>query len=118
MSKQATGAANAPVRIEAFSFGDDVSVIDGQRAWGYFEGVWRNTQWYEPPVPFVGLAKSYRMSPHHQSSINLKMNLLKKHFVPSRWMSAKVHERAVLDLLHGAGLFAAACHEKRQHRRQ
>ena len=106
MSEQATAeAAKVPVTIEAFSFGEDVSVINGQNAWGYFEGIWRNAQWYEPPVSFVGLAKSYRMSPHHQSAIKLKINLLKKHFIPSRWMDAETHERAVLDLLQMGNLF-------------
>lgn len=105
MSEQATGAAKAPLRIETFSFGDDISVLDGQRAWGYFEGVWRNADWYEPPVPFVGLAKSYRMSPHHQSAIKFKVNQLKRHFIPSRWMDAVTHERAVLDLLQMGNLF-------------
>lgn len=105
MSEQATGTAKAPVRIETFTFGDDVSVIDGQRAWGYFEGIWRNADWYEPPVPFVGLAKSYRMSPHHQSAIKFKVNQLKRHFIPSRWMDAVTHERAVLDLLQMGNLF-------------
>ena len=92
-------------RIESFSFGDDVSVLDGQSAWAYFEGMWRNGDWYEPPVPFAGLAKSYRMSPHHQSAIKLKVNLATAHFEPSRWMDAKTYERAVLDLLQMGNLF-------------
>ncbi len=88
-----------------FSFGDDVSILDGQSTWGYFDGVWANAQWYEPPVTFMGLAKSYRMSPHHQSAIKLKVNLLKKHFIPSRWMTAAEHERAVLDFVQMGNLF-------------
>lgn len=103
--QQAEGNAAVPATMDMFTFGDDISVIDGQNAWGYFEGVWRNSQWYEPPVPFVGLAKSYRMSPHHQSAIKLKINLMKRHFVPSRWMSAATHERALLDLLQMGNLF-------------
>jgi PBSX family phage portal protein len=91
--------------ITAFSFGDDTSVLDGQSLWGYFEGAWINDRWYEPPVPFRGLARSYRMSPHHQSAIKLKINLLKRHFIPSRWMDAATHERAVLDYLQMGNLF-------------
>jgi PBSX family phage portal protein len=104
--QQAEGqsAANGP-SIMAFSFGDDVSVIDGQSLWGLFEGAWINDRWYEPPVPFRGLARSYRMSPHHQSAIKLKINLLDRHFVPSRWMDAATHKRAVLDFLQMGNLF-------------
>ena len=50
-----TGAAGEQA-FETFSFGDDISVIDGQSLWGYFDGTWRNGHWYEPPVPFIGLA--------------------------------------------------------------
>lgn len=95
----------APAGIEAFTFGDDVSVVDGRSLWEYFDGAWINADWYEPPVPFVGLAKCYRMSPHHQSAIKLKVNLLKKHFVPSRWMDGATHERAALDFLQMGNLF-------------
>lgn len=106
MSEQQLSVPGArPANVEVFSFGDDVGVLDGQSLWGFFEGAWICGQWYEPPVPFHGLAKSYRMSPHHQSAIKLKVNLLKKHFVPSRWMDAAMHERAVLDYLQMGNLF-------------
>ncbi len=104
MSEQEMKSGGAG-HVEVFSFGDDVGVLDGPSLWGYFEGMWRNGNWYEPPVPFLGLAKSYRMSPHHQSAIKLKVNLLKRHFVPSRWMDAATHERAVLDYLQMGNLF-------------
>lgn len=92
--------------IEAFTFGDDVSVLDGRDAWGYFEGVYQNGDWYEPPVPMRGLAKAFRMSPHHQSAITFKVNQLRRHFVPSRWMDAETHAALVLDLLQMGNLFA------------
>ncbi len=104
-SSQLAVQSDGSTSIEAFTFGDDVSVIDGQNLWGYFEGAWICGQWYEPPVPFRGLAKSYRMSPHHQSAIKLKLNLLKRHFVPSRWMDAATHERAALDFLQMGNCF-------------
>lgn len=91
--------SGAPLTIEAFTFGDDVSVIDGRSAWGYFEGMWRNGDWYEPPIPMLALAKSFKAAAYHQSAIMLKLNLLRRHFVPSRWMDATTHDRLVLDLL-------------------
>lgn len=99
-------AAAENVTIEAFTFGEDVSVIDGRSAWGYFEGLWRNADWYEPPVPFLALAKSFRMSPHHESAIRLKIKLLRRHFVPTRWMDTDTHDRLVLDYLQMGNLFA------------
>lgn len=110
MSEQATlpAAIDAGATIDTFSFGDDVSVVDGRSAWGYFEGLWRNGDWYEPPVPFLALAKSFRMSPHHESAIRLKINMLRRHFVPSRWMDARTHERLVLDYLQMGNFFAEA----------
>lgn len=90
--------------IQVFSFGDAESIL-ASGAWDYFEGIYRNGDWYEPPVPMAGLAKSYRMSPHHQSAIKFKVNQLKRHFVPSRWMDAATHERAALDFLQMGNLY-------------
>lgn len=97
-----------PAHIDTFSFGEDVSVIDGRAAWSYFEGIWRSGQWYEPPVPFLGLAKAYRMAAHHQSAIGLKLNLLRRHFIPSRFMDADTHDRLALDYLQMGNCFAEA----------
>ena len=82
MTEQALVVADAAgsATIETFAFGEDVSVIDGREAWGYFDGLWRNGDWYEPPVSFQGLAKAYLLSAHHQSAIGLKLNLLRRHF--------------------------------------
>lgn len=93
-------------QIEAFTFGDDVGVLDGRDLWGYFEGVYQNGDWYEPPVPMRGLAKAYRMSPHHQSAIVFKVNQLRRHFVPSRWLDAETHSGLLLDLLQMGNCYA------------
>lgn len=98
--------SDAPMSIEAFTFGDATSVIDGRDLWGYFEGLWRNADWYEPPVPMRGLAKAYRMSPHHQSAITLKVNQLKRHFIPSRWLDMATFEWLALDFLQMGNLYA------------
>jgi PBSX family phage portal protein len=92
--------------VQAFTFGDDVSVLGGRELWGAFEGVYSNADWWEPPVPMVALAKSYRMSPHHQAAVKLKVNLLKRHFKPTRWLSAEAHERLALDLIQMGNFYA------------
>lgn len=105
-SEQVPAVAQMPgTAIEAFTFGDDVSVLDGRDLWGYFEGVYQVGQWYEPPVPMRGLAKAFRMSPHHQSAITFKVNQLRRHFIPTRWMDAETHAALVLDLLQMGNLF-------------
>lgn len=103
--QQLTAETASEGAFDTFSFGDDISVIDGQSLWGYFDGTWRNGHWYEPPVPFTGLARSYRMAVHHQSALKLKINLLQEHFIPSRWMDEATHGRAVLDWLQMGNLF-------------
>lgn len=98
--------ANLPATIESFSFGDDVSVLDGREAWGYFEGVYENGDWYEPPVPMRALAKSFRMNPQHQSAVIFKLQQLERHFIPSRWLDAVNHRALALDLLQMGNLYA------------
>lgn len=94
------------LQIEAFTFGDDVSVLDGRETWGYFEGVYQNGDWYEPPVPMRGLAKAYRMAAAHQSAIAFKVQQLGLYFEPTRWMSAQTHEVLALDLLQMGNCYA------------
>lgn len=94
--------------IEAFSFGDATSVIDvsGRDLWSYFEGVTRNADWFEPPLPPLALAKSFEMSPAHQSALVFKLQQLTALFEPSRWMDEQTHEALALDLLQMGNLFA------------
>lgn len=106
MTEQSSLPAVDGGTIQAFSFGDDVSVLNGRDLWGYFDGVYRNADWWEPPVPMVALAKSYRMSPHHQSAVKFKVNQLTRHFKPSRWLSVEAHERMALDLVQMGNFYA------------
>lgn len=86
-----------------FSFGEPEAVLDRRELFDLFETV-HNGRWYEPPVPFATLAKTYRMAPHHQSAVLLKRNQLVKHFVPSRWLSRAEFSRWALDwIMFGNG---------------
>lgn len=93
------------VLMETFAFGDSVSTVTGRDLWGYFEGMWRNGDYYEPPLPFTGLAKSFRMAPHHESAVRFKVNQLNRHFIPSKWMDAETHHRIALDLIQMGNIF-------------
>lgn len=90
---------NAPAkRIEAFTFGDPVPVLDGRDLLDYIEA-WRNGKWYEPPVSLDGLAKSFRSTPHHSSAIQVKCNILTSMFKPHRLMSRETFGAFALDFL-------------------
>ncbi len=56
---------------EAFSFGDPVPVLDRRELLDYVECI-QMDRWYEPPVSFDGLARTFRAAVHHSSPIAVK----------------------------------------------
>lgn len=83
---------------EAFSFGDPMPVLDGHEMMDYIE-CWRNGRWYEPPINFNGLAKSFRAGVHHSSAIYFKRNVLTSTFIPHKYLSSDAFSRWALDFL-------------------
>ena len=95
--KKEAAAAQSAGAIEAFSFGDPVpvsSLPDVFGTWAYVNG-----EWYESPIPFTLLAKSYRATAYHGSAIQLKRNILARAFVPSPMLSRSEFAAWVLDFL-------------------
>ena len=92
---QQEGGAQA---IEAFTFGDPTPVLDQREILDYIE-CWTNGRWYEPPVSFEGLAKSFRASVHHSTAIYVKRNILASTFVPHKKLSRADFSRFALDYL-------------------
>lgn len=90
--------AQQPARLEAFSFGDPVPVMDGRDMLDYVE-CWMNGRWYEPPVSLDGLARAFRASTHHSSAIYFKRNLLASTFVPHRLLDRATFGAFALDYL-------------------
>ena len=85
-------------RAEAFSFGDPVPVMD--RFDFLYTGVWMgNNEWYEPPVDFPALSKSYRATAHHGSALQVKRNILMKTFIPHPKLSRQDFAQLALDYL-------------------
>ncbi|MCC5811306.1 MAG: phage portal protein [Ectothiorhodospiraceae bacterium] len=85
-------------RAEAFSFGDPTPVLD--RFDFLYTGVWYATnEWYEPPVDYPAISKSYRATAHHGSAIQVKRNILVKTFVPHRLLSRRSFAALALDHL-------------------
>ena len=94
-------------RVEAFTFGDPVSVLDSREIFDCFE-CWRVGDWYEPPVDLAGLAKSFTASVHHSSAILFKVNILTSTFKPSAILSREDFKRLALDHLTFGNCYAEA----------
>lgn len=84
--------------MEAFSFGDPVPVMDGRELMDYAE-TWLNGKWYEPPMSWEGLAKSFRSSTHHSSALYFKRNVLASTFIPHKLLSRATFSKWALDFL-------------------
>ncbi|WCM29179.1 phage portal protein [Sphingomonas sp. QA11] len=101
-AEAATGAivasASGSNAIQAFSFGDPEPVLNRREIMDLIE-CQHNGRWYEPPISLDGLARAFRVSPHHSSAIILKRNLLASAFEPTHWLSRKAFGAMVQDYL-------------------
>ncbi|SST02786.1 phage-related portal vertex protein (GPQ-like) [Acinetobacter baumannii] len=84
--------------VEAFTFGEPVSVLDSREIYDYLECV-RMENWYEPPINFNGLSKAFRAAPHHSSAIYVKRNILTSTFKPHRLLDRQTFDSFSLDFL-------------------
>jgi PBSX family phage portal protein len=100
-----------PAKVEAFTFGEPVPVLDGRDILDCSE-CWLNGRWYEPPISFTGLAKASRASTHHSSALFFKRNMLAKSFIPHRLLSREAFGVFALDFL----VFGNAYLERRRSR--
>ncbi|WP_311781302.1 MULTISPECIES: phage portal protein [Pantoea] len=107
VQQQMAGGAAA----EAFTFGDPVPVLDRRELLDYVECV-INDRWYEPPVSFDGLARTFRAAVHHSSPLNVKRNILTSSFIPHKLLSQQAFSRFVQDYL----VFGNTYLEKRTNR--
>lgn len=96
--EQATAVLAPPPGAEVFSFGDPTPVLDRSEILDYIE-CWTNGRYYEPPISWDGLAKSFRASVHHSTAIYVKRNLLAATFVPHALLSREAFSRFALDFL-------------------
>lgn len=84
--------------IEAFTFGDPTPVMDRAEIFEYAES-WLSGRWYEPPVSWAGLAKTFRAGTHHSSALYFKRNVLASTFIPHKCLSRAAFSRWALDFL-------------------
>jgi Bacteriophage capsid portal protein len=91
---QKTAQQKNKTHVEAFSFGDPIPVLDRRELLDYVECV-QMDRWYEPPVSFEGLARTYRAAVHHSSPIAVKRNILSSTFIPHPFLSQQAFSRFV-----------------------
>lgn len=92
----APAAASSAPGIEAFTFGDPVPVLDRSEILNYVECL-SNGRWYDPPVSFSGLAKSFRAGAHHSSALYFKASVLASTFIPHKLLTREAFGRFSLD---------------------
>lgn len=85
-------------KIQAFTFGDPVPVMDRREILDLFESCF-NGKWYEPPISMDGLARSFRCNSHHGSAIYVKRNILVSCFRPHKLLSRSEFSSIALDYL-------------------
>ena len=84
--------APASAAMEAFSFGDPVAVLDRRELLDYIE-CQRVGEWFEPPMPWEGLARTFRAAVHNSSPIYVKRNILVSTFIPHKLPSRTAFAR-------------------------
>jgi len=94
--KTKSDAPATPSIMENFSFGEPTPVLDHRDILDYLE-CWKNGKWYEPPVNYSGLAKSFRASIHHSSAIYFKANILASTLEPTPIFSRETCQKMALD---------------------
>lgn len=96
----ASEIANRPAlsSLQAFTFGDSVSAMDGRDILDYCE-VWRMGDYFEPPISRVGLSKALRAGTHHASALYFKRNVLASTFIDHPKFSREAFRRMALDFL-------------------
>jgi len=107
INKKLTPQSDAQ-KSEIFRFDEPATVMDRRDILHYLECL-SNGKWYEPPVTFSGLAKSFRAAVHHSSPMYVKRNILASTFIPHPLLSQQQFSRYALDYI----VFGNAFIEKR-----
>ncbi len=99
LSRPATNhTASQQQPVEAFTFGEPSAVLDKREILDYIECT-GNGKWYDPPISFDGLARSFRAAVHHSSPLYVKRNILASTFIPHSMLSQQAFSRYALDYL-------------------
>lgn len=91
----------------AFSFGDPEPILSGSLIHDY-TGVFLDLSgdYYRPPIELLGLVKLMGANAYHGSILHFKKNMLRKWFVPSRWLSGAEFEKLALNYVVTGNCYA------------
>lgn len=95
---ETSATVTAPAKAEAFTFGDPIPSLDRREIMEYLECV-KMGRYYEPPISWEGLSRSFRAAVHHSSAIYVKRNILASSFIPHRLLTRTAFAAFVLDFL-------------------
>ena len=84
--------------IEVFTFGDPVPVMERRELLDYLECPVIG-KWYETPLPWESLSRTYRATAHHPSALQVKRNILSGTYIPHKWLPRSVFTRFIQDYL-------------------
>ena len=76
MAKHQRKSTAYKANMQACSFGEPIPVLDRAEILNYFEPVAMYSKYSHPPIHPSYLAKALAASPHHQSAITVKKNIL------------------------------------------
>lgn len=102
---------STPAKAEAFTFDDPVAVLDRREIMSYAECM-KMGKWYEPPLSWDALGRSFHSAPHHSSAIFVKRNILASTFIPHPLLSRADFEVFALNFM----VFGNAYLERRRNR--
>ncbi len=93
-----TEQVKATPGVEAFTFGDPIPVLDKREILDYIE-CYQVGKYFDVPISFDGLARSFRSAPHHSSPMYFKANVLTSSFIPHKLLGRQAFRRWALDYI-------------------
>lgn len=87
-----------PAKAEVFTFGDPIPSLDRREIMEYLQ-CQQMGRYFEPPISWEGLSRSFRAAVHHSSAIYVKRNIIASTFIPNKLLSRSTFESWVLDFL-------------------
>jgi PBSX family phage portal protein len=89
---------SSPAKAEVFTFGDPIQSLDRREIMEYLQ-CQQMGRYFEPPISWEGLSRSFRAAVHHSSAIYVKRNIIASTFIPNKLLSRSTFESWVLDFL-------------------
>lgn len=90
LSRPATNhTASQQQPVEAFTLANPPPCSTSGKYW-ITSNAPATVKWYDPPISFDGLARSFRAAVHHSSPLYVKRNILASTFIPHSMLSQAI----------------------------